>query len=123
AAVIAQTPALQERVLTKTAGLIDALSTALQRRGVDDSSHIEPDPTRQLTGEQASAERPISRVQPAGAHPNADVAGAGRRDGRLLQAQHLRRLAVRMEAERPHGIATFSFIGHWPASAPRSLRQ
>jgi AcrR family transcriptional regulator len=34
-AVIAQTPALQERVLTKTAGLIDALSEALSRRGVD----------------------------------------------------------------------------------------
>jgi AcrR family transcriptional regulator len=38
AAVIAQTPALQERVLTKTAGLIDALSTALQRRGVDEAA-------------------------------------------------------------------------------------
>lgn len=34
-AVIAQTPALQERVLTKTAGLIDALSAALRRRGVE----------------------------------------------------------------------------------------
>ncbi len=35
AALIAQTPALQERVLTKTAGLIAALSGALVRRGVD----------------------------------------------------------------------------------------
>ena len=35
-AVIAQTPALQERVLTKTAGLIAALAGALRRRGVDD---------------------------------------------------------------------------------------
>ena len=35
AAVIAQTPALQERVLTKTAGLIDALADALRRRGVE----------------------------------------------------------------------------------------
>jgi len=35
--VIAQTPALQERVLTKTAGLIAALSAALRRRGVDES--------------------------------------------------------------------------------------
>ena len=33
--VIAQTPALQERVLTKTAGLVGALSAALRRRGVD----------------------------------------------------------------------------------------
>jgi hypothetical protein len=33
--VIAQTPALQERVLTKTAGLSDALSQALSRRGVE----------------------------------------------------------------------------------------
>ena len=36
AVVIAQTPALQERVLTKTAGLIDALSGALRRRGVEE---------------------------------------------------------------------------------------
>jgi hypothetical protein len=35
-AVIAQTPALQERVLTKTAGLISDLSGALRRRGVED---------------------------------------------------------------------------------------
>jgi AcrR family transcriptional regulator len=34
-AVIAQTPALQERVLTKTAGLTEALSEALSRRGVE----------------------------------------------------------------------------------------
>jgi len=34
-AVIAQTPALRERVLTKTAGLTDALSEALSRRGVE----------------------------------------------------------------------------------------
>jgi AcrR family transcriptional regulator len=34
--VIAQTPALQERVLTKTAGLVDALDQALRRRGVAD---------------------------------------------------------------------------------------
>lgn len=33
-AVIAQSPALQERVLTKTAGLVAALSAALQRRGL-----------------------------------------------------------------------------------------
>jgi AcrR family transcriptional regulator len=33
--VISRTPALQERVLTKTAGLVDALSEALRRRGVD----------------------------------------------------------------------------------------
>jgi AcrR family transcriptional regulator len=32
--VIAQTPALQERVLTKTAGLVTALSEALRHRGV-----------------------------------------------------------------------------------------
>jgi hypothetical protein len=37
AALIAQTPALQERVLTKTAGLVDALSSALRRRGVDEA--------------------------------------------------------------------------------------
>jgi AcrR family transcriptional regulator len=36
-AVIARTPALQERVLTKTAGLIGALSTALRSRGVDEN--------------------------------------------------------------------------------------
>jgi AcrR family transcriptional regulator len=35
AAVIARTPALQERVLTKTAGLVDGLSGALRRRGVE----------------------------------------------------------------------------------------
>ena len=35
-AVIARNPALQERVLTKTAGLINALSEALRGRGVDD---------------------------------------------------------------------------------------
>jgi AcrR family transcriptional regulator len=35
--VIAQSPALQERVLTKTAGLIDALAEALRRRGVSDA--------------------------------------------------------------------------------------
>ena len=34
-AVIARTPALQERVLTKTAGLTGALSDALSRRGVE----------------------------------------------------------------------------------------
>jgi AcrR family transcriptional regulator len=34
-AVIAQTPALQERVLTKTAGLTDAVAGALTRRGVE----------------------------------------------------------------------------------------
>jgi AcrR family transcriptional regulator len=34
-AVIAQTPALQERVRTKIAGLTDALSLALARRGVE----------------------------------------------------------------------------------------
>ena len=33
--VIAETPALQERVLTKTAGISAALSAALRRRGVD----------------------------------------------------------------------------------------
>lgn len=34
--IVARTPALQERVLTKTANLIRALSAALGRRGVDD---------------------------------------------------------------------------------------
>ena len=34
-AVIARTPALQERVLTKTAGLTDALAEALSRRGFE----------------------------------------------------------------------------------------
>ncbi len=34
--IIARTPALQERVLTKTAKLIGALSAALSRRGFDD---------------------------------------------------------------------------------------
>ena len=34
--VIAETPALQERVLTKTAGLIAALADALRQRGVDE---------------------------------------------------------------------------------------
>jgi AcrR family transcriptional regulator len=34
--IIARTPALQERVLTKTANLIGALAAALVRRGVDD---------------------------------------------------------------------------------------
>ncbi len=33
--IIAQTPALQERVLTKTAWLIDALAGALRQRGVE----------------------------------------------------------------------------------------
>jgi AcrR family transcriptional regulator len=36
-ALIARTPALQERVLMKTAGLIDALAAALRRRGVEAS--------------------------------------------------------------------------------------
>jgi AcrR family transcriptional regulator len=35
-AVIAQTPALRERMLTKTAGLVAALSAALRRRGVEE---------------------------------------------------------------------------------------
>ena len=35
-AIIARTPALQERVLTKTANLTSALSAALGRRGIDD---------------------------------------------------------------------------------------
>jgi AcrR family transcriptional regulator len=35
-AVIARTPALQERVLTKTVGSIEALAAALRRRGVED---------------------------------------------------------------------------------------
>ena len=35
AEVIAKSPALQERVLTKTAGLASALAQALARRGVD----------------------------------------------------------------------------------------
>src|SRR5271168_4668639 len=34
--VISRTPALQERVLTKTAGLVKALAEALRRRGVGD---------------------------------------------------------------------------------------
>ena len=34
--IIARTPALQERVLTKTAKLTDALAAALVKRGVDD---------------------------------------------------------------------------------------
>ena len=34
--MIARTPALQERVLTKTAGLVGALSAALRQRGVDE---------------------------------------------------------------------------------------
>ena len=34
--VIARTPALQERVLTKSAGLTKALSSALRRRGIED---------------------------------------------------------------------------------------
>ena len=34
-AVIARTPALQERVLTKTVSVTHALSAALERRGVD----------------------------------------------------------------------------------------
>lgn len=34
--VISRTPALQERVLTKTAGSMNALSEALRRRGVED---------------------------------------------------------------------------------------
>lgn len=38
--IIARTPALQERVLTKTANLIGALSAALGRRGVDDGLAI-----------------------------------------------------------------------------------
>ena len=43
--IVAQTPALQERVLTKTAGLIGALSMALCRRGVEEglatlASHV-----------------------------------------------------------------------------------
>ncbi|MBS0409497.1 MAG: TetR family transcriptional regulator [Proteobacteria bacterium] len=33
-ALIARTPALQERVLTKTAGLVDGLAQALRRRGL-----------------------------------------------------------------------------------------
>jgi AcrR family transcriptional regulator len=39
-AVIAQTPALRERVLTKTAGSIDALAKALRCRGVEDGLAI-----------------------------------------------------------------------------------
>ncbi len=37
-AVIAQSPALQERVRTKTAGLVDALAAALRRRGLDEGA-------------------------------------------------------------------------------------
>jgi AcrR family transcriptional regulator len=37
-AVIAQTPALAERMRTKTAGLVGALSAALRRRGLDDGA-------------------------------------------------------------------------------------
>lgn len=37
-AVIAQTPALEERMRTKTAGLISALSAALRLRGLDDGA-------------------------------------------------------------------------------------
>ena len=36
--VIAQTPALEERMRTKTAGLISALSAALRRRGLDEGA-------------------------------------------------------------------------------------
>ncbi len=36
--VIAKTPALQERVLTKTAGMTAALSNALRRRGIDEAT-------------------------------------------------------------------------------------
>jgi AcrR family transcriptional regulator len=35
AAILAKTPALQERMLTKTAGLATAMAEALQRRGVE----------------------------------------------------------------------------------------
>ena len=35
-AIIAKAPALQERMRTKSAGLIDAVTEALRRRGVDD---------------------------------------------------------------------------------------
>ena len=38
--VVAQTPALQERVLTKVAGLVAALSAALRRRGVEEGPAI-----------------------------------------------------------------------------------
>jgi|SRR5580700_1356278 AcrR family transcriptional regulator len=38
AALIAQTPALQERMRTKTAGLVDALSAALRRRGLEEGA-------------------------------------------------------------------------------------
>ncbi|HLI66003.1 MAG TPA: helix-turn-helix domain-containing protein [Caulobacteraceae bacterium] len=38
AVLIAQTPALQERMRTKTAGLIDALSAALRRRGIEEGA-------------------------------------------------------------------------------------
>ena len=38
--IIAETPALQERVLTKTAGLIDSLGDALRQRGMEEGTAV-----------------------------------------------------------------------------------
>ncbi|MEJ0064531.1 MAG: hypothetical protein WDM85_03200 [Caulobacteraceae bacterium] len=73
--------------------------------GVDRSGDVEADASGQVASEQTPAQRPVGRIQPASLHPHLDVAGAGRRNGRLFQTQHVGRLAVRVEPDRPHGVA------------------
>ena len=37
--------------------------------------HVQADPTRQMTGKQPTAQRPVRRVQAAGMHSDAEMSG------------------------------------------------
>ena len=65
--------------------------------------HVQPDPAWQLGGEQAPAQSPVRRVEPAGLHLDPNAARARRRNLGVLKAQHIGRFAVAMEADRSHG--------------------
>ncbi len=88
--IIARTPALQERVLTKTASLVGALSAALGRRGFDDGlatlaaqvgmaalGHAAKawfeDPGPGLDAQLGSAFETLRRLSPTVREPDLDV--------------------------------------------------
>jgi hypothetical protein len=57
---------------------------------VDGSGHVQADAAGQVAGEQ----RPVGRVQPDGVNGDADSSRAGCGHDGVLQAEHVRGLAV-----------------------------
>ena len=82
---------------------IDAGHCVAQR--VDRAGHLEPDAAGQVAGEQAAAQRPVRRVQPAGLDGDADLAGAGARGLGVLESQDVGRVAVAVEPEGAHQLS------------------